>query len=42
MTVAFIDNKTGRRIEKFFDSPYLGMKFVNKAKRSKKITLLSW
>lgn len=42
MTVAFIDLATGRRVEKQFGSYYLGMKFVNKIRRSKKVQFLSY
>jgi len=42
MTVIFMDRKTGARVEKRFESPYIGRKFLNKVKRSKKLQLLSW
>ena len=42
MTVIFMDRKTGARVEKHFESPFIGRKFLNKVKRSKKLQLLSW
>ena len=42
MTVQLINAKSGERFEKEFSSPYLGFKFLNKAKRSKKLIVLGW
>lgn len=41
MSVVFINDR-GNRVEMHFDSPYLCQKFVNKLKRSKKCTLVSY
>lgn len=35
-------NEQGKVVTKFFDSPYLGMKFVQKLKRSKRAQLLGY
>lgn len=40
--VVFINNATGDTLVRGFDSPWLARKFVNKCKRSKKITLLRY
>lgn len=42
MIVKFMVNATGKVVEKVFDSSYLGNKFVNKLRHSKKCTLLSY
>lgn len=39
--VVFLNLKTGTRVEKEFNSPYLCRKFLNKARRSKEITIVS-
>lgn len=35
-------NEQGKVVVKLFDSPYLGMKFVNKIRRSKRVKLLGY
>lgn len=40
--VMLLNNATGEKFNKTFISEYLYQKFLNKAKRSKKITLLSY
>lgn len=42
MNVTFIVNQTGKRVTKEFDSEFICRKFVNKARFSKKITLVSY
>lgn len=42
MKVVFIVNTTKKKVEKTFESPYLCRQFVNKLKRSKKCTLVSY
>lgn len=40
--VVFAVKATGARVSKFFDSPYSCERFINKAKRSKRIRLISY
>ena len=40
--VVFINNATGDKLVRGFDSPWFAMRFVNKCKRSKKVTLVSY
>lgn len=40
--VTYIVNESGVKVVKGFDSPYLAKKLVNKLKRSKKCTLVSY
>lgn len=40
--VVFVVNTTGDTLVRGFDSPWLAKRFVNKCKRSKKITLVSY
>lgn len=40
--VMLLNNSTGEKFNKTFTSEYLYNKFLNKAKRSKKITILSY
>lgn len=40
--VTFIVNETGAKLVRGFESPYLARNFVNKLKRSKKCTLVSY
>lgn len=42
MFEAVLLNEKGEQFSKFFDSYYLFKKFLNKAKRSKKIKLISY
>lgn len=42
MKVEYIVNDSGTRLIKTFESPYLCRKFVEKVRRSKKLTLVSW
>lgn len=35
-------NAEGVALVRYFDSPYLARKFINKVKRSKKLTLISY
>lgn len=39
-TVTLLDLKSNKRFEKFFNSPYLMNKFINKCKYSKKIKVI--
>ena len=40
--VMLLNNSTGEKFNKTFTSEYLFNKFLNKAKRSKKLTVLSY
>lgn len=40
--VVFINNATGDKLVRGFDSPWLCNRFVNKCKRSKRVTLISY
>lgn len=40
--VVFLENKSGKRLVRQFDSPYIAEKFVNKVRRSRKLTLISY
>lgn len=40
--VVFINNATGDKLVRGFDSPWHCNRFVNKCKRSKKVTLVSY
>lgn len=40
--VTFIVNESGAKVTKSFESPYVAKKFVNKLKRSKRCTLVSY
>ena len=40
--VVFINNTTGEKLIRGFDSPYFCMRFVNKCRKSKKVTLVSY
>lgn len=40
--VVFIARDSGRKLVKSFESPYLARKFVEKVRRSKKCTLVSY
>lgn len=42
MTIIFLEKSSGRRIERRFDSYYLGMKFLNKVQHSKKLQLIAY
>lgn len=40
--VVFLDNKTGRKLVRRFESPYLAKQFMNSVSRSKRTTLVSY
>lgn len=42
MKIVFMVRSTGKRVVRIFDSYYLGEKFLDKIKRSKKLALISW